>query len=39
MNFSFMPELQWHRGYPVVLTSIVLLCALLYWRFRRSGWL
>jgi magnesium transporter len=38
MNFSFMPELQWHRGYPVVLTSIVLLCAL-YWRFRRSGWL
>jgi magnesium transporter len=24
-------------GYPVVLGSIVLLCALLYWRFRRSG--
>ena len=39
MNFSFMPELQWHYGYPVVLGSIVLLCALLYWRFRRSGWL
>jgi magnesium transporter len=39
MNFSFMPELEWHYGYPVVLAGIVLLCALLYWRFRRSGWL
>jgi magnesium transporter len=39
MNFSFMPELEWRYGYPVVLGSIVLLCALLYWRFRRSGWL
>jgi len=39
MNFSFMPELEWRFGYPVVLGMIVLLCALLYWRFRRSGWL
>jgi magnesium transporter len=39
MNFNFMPELEWRYGYPVVLVSIVLLCALLYWRFRRSGWL
>ena len=39
MNFSFMPELQWRYGYPVVLSAIVLLCVVLYWRFRRSGWL
>jgi magnesium transporter len=39
MNFNFMPELEWRYGYPVVLLSIVLLCAVLYWRFRRSGWL
>jgi magnesium transporter len=39
MNFNFMPELEWRYGYPVVLAMIVLLCALLYWRFRRSGWL
>jgi magnesium transporter len=39
MNFSFMPELRWHYGYPVVMTTILVMCALLYWRFRRSGWL
>jgi magnesium transporter len=39
MNFSNMPELHWSFGYPAVLTFIVILCALLYWRFRRSGWL
>jgi magnesium transporter len=39
MNFNFMPELEWRYGYPVVMLSIVLLCAVLYWRFRRSGWL
>ena len=27
MNFTFMPELEWRYGYPVVLASIVLLCA------------
>jgi magnesium transporter len=39
MNFSFMPELQWHYGYPMVLATIFVLCVVLYWRFRRSGWL
>jgi magnesium transporter len=39
MNFSNMPELQWRLGYPVVLVTIVVLCGVLYWRFRRSGWL
>jgi magnesium transporter len=39
MNFSNMPELHWRFGYPLVLGVIVLICAVLYWRFRRSGWL
>jgi magnesium transporter len=39
MNFSFMPELEWRYGYPAVMCAIVALCAFLYWRFRRSGWL
>jgi magnesium transporter len=39
MNFSSMPELQWRFGYPLVLAVIVVLCFVLYWRFRRSGWL
>ena len=39
MNFDTMPELRWDYGYPAVLALIVVLCSLLYWRFRRSGWL
>jgi magnesium transporter len=26
-------------GYPVVLGAIILVCSVLYWRFRKSGWL
>jgi magnesium transporter len=39
MNFANMPELQWHYGYFVILGAIVLICALLYWRFKKAGWL
>jgi magnesium transporter len=39
MNFSDMPELHWRLGYPAVMLFIVVVCALLYWQFRRSGWL
>ncbi len=39
MNFSYMPELGSRYGYFVVLAVIVVLCAWLYARFRRSGWL
>ena len=39
MNFKDMPELDWRFGYPVTLVGMILLCGLLYWRFRRSGWL
>jgi len=39
MNFEHMPELRWRFGYPVVLAVIVVVCLLLYRRFKRAGWL
>lgn len=39
MNFDNMPELKTAYGYYVVLLIIVALCSLLFWRFRKSGWL
>lgn len=39
MNFKAMPELQWELGYPMALGAIVLACSLVYYRFKRSGWL
>lgn len=39
MNFKMMPELQWEYGYPLALATIILACSLLYWKFKRSGWL
>ena len=39
MNFEFMPELHWAYGYPLVMAGMVGLCGLLYWRFKRAGWL
>ena len=39
MNFKAMPELEWEYGYPVALTIIASASSLLYWRFKRAGWL
>jgi magnesium transporter len=39
MNFQHMPELNWKYGYFVVLGVIALICSLLFWRFKKSGWL
>lgn len=39
MNFEHMPELKWGYGYFLVLGAIALICATLYWRFKRHGWL
>ncbi|WP_089176399.1 magnesium/cobalt transporter CorA [Bosea sp. AS-1] len=39
MNFKNMPELELHYGYYGVLAFIVASCAVLYWRFKRNGWL
>ncbi|RBY76018.1 magnesium and cobalt transport protein CorA [Geodermatophilus sp. TF02-6] len=39
MNFRFMPELDWHYGYPLVLLLMAAVCLLLYRGFKRNGWL
>jgi magnesium transporter len=39
MNFRFMPELEWHYGYPVVMAVTALVCLLLFRVFRRNEWL
>jgi magnesium transporter len=39
MNFEAMPELHWRFGYPVAIASMAAVCAYLYHRFRKSGWL
>ena len=39
MNFRTMPELEWRFGYPAVLLLILVVCAALWIRFRRIGWL
>ena len=39
MNFRTMPELDWRYGYPAVLLLIGVVCAVLFVRFRRAGWL
>ena len=39
MNFEQMPELKWAWGYPFALVVMVGVDALLFWRFRKAGWL
>jgi magnesium transporter len=39
MNFKNMPELEWEYGYFTVIGTILIVCAALFWRFRRVGWL
>ncbi|MBI2754144.1 MAG: magnesium/cobalt transporter CorA [Betaproteobacteria bacterium] len=39
MNFEHMPELKWELGYPFAIWVMVLLDVLLFWRFRKAGWL
>ena len=39
MNFEFMPELHWKYGYAAALGLIAGVCGMLWWRFKRIGWL
>lgn len=39
MNFKFMPELDWRYGYPSVVVFTISACVIVYYFFRRSGWL
>lgn len=39
MNFRFMPEIEWEYGFYAVILFTVAACILLYYFFKRSGWL
>ena len=39
MNFKHMPELDQPWAYPAALCVIATTCGLMYWRFKRVGWL
>ncbi len=39
MNFHFMPELDWHLGYPLALLLMVASAIGPYLFFKRKGWL
>ena len=39
MNFKFMPELEWHWGYPVVGLVMLILGILMLLGFKRKKWL
>jgi magnesium transporter len=39
MNFEYMPELSWLLGYPFSLLLMLTISLILYFRFKRSGWL
>jgi len=39
MNFEHMPELDWTLGYPLSMAAMAVIDAVLFWRFRKAGWL
>jgi magnesium transporter len=39
MNFKNMPELDWTYGYPMAVGLMLVVCAVLWVWFKRSGWL
>jgi magnesium transporter len=39
MNFKHVPELEWTFGYPASVALMALICAGLYYLFRRVSWL
>jgi len=39
MNFQNIPELHFRYGYPLCLGIMLTVDLILYWRFRKAGWL
>ena len=39
MNFKWMPELEWHYGYPAAVTFTIVTCVFLYKRLQKTGWI
>lgn len=39
MNFKFMPELEWHFGYPMAVGMMICAVATPFLYFKRKGWI
>jgi magnesium transporter len=39
MNFHFMPELDWHFGYPLAILGMITSAIVPFFVFRWKGWL
>jgi magnesium transporter len=39
MNFKNMPELDWAYGYPATIAAMAVINVILFFRFRKAGWL
>lgn len=39
MNFQHMPELGWNLGYPFSIAVMAVIDVVLFFRFRKAGWL
>jgi magnesium transporter len=39
MNFRYIPELTFHYGYFICLAAMIAIAALLFWLFKKAGWL
>ena len=39
MNFEHMPELKWTFGYPISIALMAVIDGVLFFRFRKAGWL
>jgi magnesium transporter len=39
MNFKYLPELEWHYSYPVVMIGMGVLVIIQFLFFWRKGWL
>jgi magnesium transporter len=39
MNFEVMPELKWSFGYPLSIAAMVVIDVVLFFRFRKAGWI
>ena len=39
MNFEVMPELKWTFGYPLSIAAMAVIDGILFFRFRKAGWI
>ena len=39
MNFHYMPELEWHWGYPLVWIAMIFIAGMMLYYFRKNQWM